>query len=93
MLYIIHICDHIWLGIFFSIFSLFQSNKKFPKSKKGNENWTFLKMSNFGNPKKVSKNTVFSHCDQDALNYFFCMKKMSRYFLKKNGKTLGNYFL
>ena len=31
----------------------------FPKSKKGTKKWTFLKMSKFGNPKKVSKNTVF----------------------------------
>jgi hypothetical protein len=44
-------------------YKVLQSYKKIPKSKKGNEKWTFLKMSNFGNPNKVSKNTVFSRCD------------------------------
>ena len=43
----------------------------FLKSKKGIKKWTFLKMSKFENPNKVSKNSVFSHCDQDAHNYYF----------------------
>ncbi len=42
---------------FFKVYNIF------PKSKKGIEKWTFLKMSNFGKPKKVSKNSVFSRCD------------------------------
>ena len=58
--------------IFYLLKKVLQSYNIFPKSKKGNEKWTFLKMSNFGTPNKVSKNTVFSHCDRDALNYIFC---------------------
>ena len=50
---------------------LLKSYNIFPKSKKGNQKWTFLKMSNFGNPNKVSKNTVFSRCDQERHNYIF----------------------
>jgi len=53
----------------------------FPKSKKGIEKWTFLEMSNFGNPNKVSKNTVFSRCDQVSNNYIFCKKKRHDKFL------------
>ena len=62
--------------IFLLFLQSYKSFKIFPKSKKGNEKWTFLKMSKFWNPKKVSKNTVFSRCDQYALNYFFWVKKM-----------------
>lgn len=43
--------------LFYKVYNIF------PKSKKGNQKWTFLEMSNFGNPNKVSKNTVFSRCD------------------------------
>jgi hypothetical protein len=37
----------------------FESYNFFPKSKKGIEKWTFLKMSKNENPKKVLKNTLF----------------------------------
>jgi len=45
------------------------------KSKKENEFWTFLKMSNFVNPKYFSKNTIFSRCDLNALNFIFDFEK------------------
>ncbi len=41
------------------ISSIFLSNKKKLKSKKGNEKWTFLKMSKNENPKRVLKNGCF----------------------------------
>ena len=57
------------LYVFYKVYIIF------PKSKKETEKWTFLKMSKFGKPKKVSKNTVFSRCDQYAVNYIFYKKK------------------
>ena len=57
------------------IYSLiFLSNNFFPKSKKGNEIWTFLRMSKIKNPKKVLKTTHFSLLDHNGHNYFFCLK-------------------
>jgi len=45
------------------------------KSKKENEIWTFLKMSNFENPKYFSKKLIFSRCDQNAVNFIFDFEK------------------
>jgi hypothetical protein len=57
------------------IYSLiFLSNNFFPKSKKGNEIWTFLRMSKIGNPKKVLKTHHFSLLHHNGHNYFFCLK-------------------
>ncbi len=41
-----------------------KSEKFFPKSKKENENWTFLKMSKNENPKKLSRKNfkIFATC-------------------------------
>jgi hypothetical protein len=59
----------------------------FPKSKKGNRFWTFLKMSSFGPPKGILKNTVFSSCDQYALiSVFEFEKNCDAKFLVKMGK-------
>jgi hypothetical protein len=44
---------------FFYFYLFLKTYKIFPKSKKENEKWTFLKMSKNENPKKVLKNTVF----------------------------------
>jgi len=55
--------------------TLFLSNDFFPKSKKGNEIWTFLRMSKNENPKKVLKMHHFSLLDHNGLNYFFCVAK------------------
>jgi hypothetical protein len=41
-------------------------------------------MSKFGKPKKVSKNTVFSRCDQYAVKYFFGLKNLRAYFFEKS---------
>jgi hypothetical protein len=49
--------------------------KKIPKSKKENEKWTFLRMSIFQNPKKVSKTPHFSLLHHYANNYYFCVAK------------------
>jgi hypothetical protein len=74
----------LFLFCLYSFLSIFEKYKKIPKSKKGNEKWTFLEMSKFGKPKKVSKNTVFSRCDQYAVNYFFGLKNLRAYFFEKS---------
>jgi len=52
----------------------FLSNNFFPKSQKGNGFWTFLKMSIFWKPRKVSKIGQKCDCDDNSHNYFFCEK-------------------
>ena len=59
-----------------SIFTIFSSNKKFPKSKKENGFWTFLKMSKNRIVKEVPKSTQKSRCDQYAHNDFFDFYKI-----------------
>ncbi len=66
----------------------------FPKSKKENEFWTFLKMSNFENPKYFSKNTKKTRCDLNALIYIFDFEKnvtinLKFYFVN----YLGDFFV
>ena len=59
------------------IYSMFfLSNNFFPKSQKGNEIWTFLKMSRNWKPKIVLKMGQKCDCDEDAHNYFFCEKNL-----------------
>jgi len=66
-----HICCHIFL--YFS--SLFYGNTFFLKSQKGNEIWTFLKMSRNENPKKVLKMTFFSLFHHNGLNFILRVEK------------------
>jgi hypothetical protein len=57
--------------ISFIIFTpIFYGNNFFLKSQKGNEIWTFLRMSRIENPKKVSKTTHFSLLDHNGLSCF-----------------------
>jgi hypothetical protein len=56
------------------LFPIFESCKIFLKSQKGNEKWTFLKMSKNEKPKKVLKIGVFFSFDHNNHNYFFCKK-------------------
>jgi hypothetical protein len=60
-----------FIFLYFICFSNFETYKFFPKSKKENEKWTFLKMSKNENPKKVLKNSVFFSFDHNRHNYFF----------------------
>jgi len=59
-----------------SIFTIFSSNKKIPKSKKGIGFWTFLKMSKIRIVKEVPKSTQKTRCDQYAHNDFFDFYKI-----------------
>jgi hypothetical protein len=54
---------------------LFLSNNFFPKSQKGNEIWTFLKMSRNWKPKIVLKMGQKCDCDGDDHLYFICVKR------------------
>ena len=54
---------------------IFCGNNFFPKSQLDFENWTFLKMSENENPKKVSKTTHFSLLDHYGLSCFFKIAK------------------
>jgi len=65
----------------------------YPKSKKENGFWTFLKMSNFENPKYFSKKPIFSRCDLNALNFIFDFEKnVMIFFCKKwQNKILSTY--
>jgi hypothetical protein len=72
------------------IFSLILNPKSislnfFPKSKKGNEKWTFLKMSKNENPKIVLKKGSFSEAsDHNALIFvFWGEKSVTIKFLRK----------
>ena len=58
---------------FFIVFwTSFCNHNFFPKSQKGNEIWTFLKMSKNENPKKVLKMTHFSLFDHTG--HIFILK-------------------
>jgi hypothetical protein len=66
----------------------------FPKSKKENEKWTFLKMSKNKNPKYFSKNTLFSRCDLNALIVIFNFETFMMIIFKKNKiNYLGDFFV
>ena len=54
-------------------------NFSVPKSKKGNENWTFLKMSKNEKPKKFWKSVLQKViCDHNALKMKIWVKKLLR---------------
>ncbi len=55
---------------------LFLNNNFFPKSQKGNEIWTFLKMSRNWKPKIVLKMGQKCDCDDYDHLYFFCEKNL-----------------
>ena len=58
---------------------IFCGNNFFPKSQKGNEIWTFLKMSKNENPKKVLKTPHF---------FTFSPYRSQLFFLYENFVTL-----
>ena len=65
--------------------SIFLSHKKKLKSKKGNENWTFLRMSKNENPKRVLKMTLFSRgLEHNALKSILYIGKTVMPFFGKN---------
>jgi hypothetical protein len=49
-------------------------------------------MSKNEKPKKVLKNTVFSRCDHDALNYIFGFYKIVTIYFFTNSDSLGKIF-
>jgi len=48
------------MNVLYILKSLYEVIKKIPKSKKGNENWTFIKCPDFGTQIKFQK-TLFFH--------------------------------
>jgi hypothetical protein len=70
--------DHHWSSIFKGKYVIFLNNNFFPKSQKGNEIWTFLKMSKNENLKRVLKMGQKHDCDGDDHHYFFCEKNVLR---------------
>ena len=55
---------------FIIFYTYFYGNNFFLKSQKGNEIWTFLRMSRNEKPEKVSKTTHFSLLDHNGLSCF-----------------------
>ena len=60
---------------FIIFYTYFYGNNFFLKSQKGNEIWTFLKMSKIGGPKSSLKTHKKSRFDHNGLNDFSEMLK------------------
>ena len=67
---------------FIIFYTYFYGNNFFLKSQKGNEIWTFLKMSKIGGPKSSLKTHKKSRLDHNGHTYFFEMSKFVTIFFR-----------